>query len=73
MTMVQALWSFTRTLESASEREAVLETTVEILLRQRETAKAAGVADLIADPSRRTKVWCAVAVVASGKELRSDW
>lgn len=70
---IQALWSFARTLEAPGEREAMLETVVELLLRQNETRKAAGVADLFNDPARRAKVWGAVAIVTSGKPLRTDW
>ena len=70
---IHALWSFARTLEGQAEREAVLESALELLLRQKETAKAAGVANLIGDPERRIKAWTAIATVASGKELRNDW
>ncbi len=70
---VSALWSFARELDRREEQEVLLERTVEMLLRQGDTDKAAGVVQLIDDPARRARAWGAVAVVIRGKPLRNDW
>jgi hypothetical protein len=70
---IQALWALARTQQRQGHRDAVLESLAEMLLRQENVSQAVGVAALLFDPARQTKVWTAVAIVAHGKRLRLNW
>jgi hypothetical protein len=70
---VQSLWKLASRLDAMDERDAVLEALVGVLLRSKDTDRAAGVSKLVGDPARRARAWGAVAVVTSGKPLRVDW
>jgi uncharacterized protein HemY len=70
-TKLDALWAFAKKLDDQDDRDAVLEALGKSLLKQSETQKAAGVAQIILAPHRRARLFAALAGAKSG-QMRAD-
>ena len=58
---IDALWDFAHKLAAAEEREPLLEALAKVLVEANQSARAAGVTTLLADPARQARVWIEIA------------
>jgi hypothetical protein len=63
---IDALWEFAHKLESADEREPLLEALGKVLAEQKKFPQAAGLITLLSSPTRQAQLWVEIAAEQHG-------